>query len=166
MKCDSTSKCGSFFSLTLETKGTAETVLTFFLALLPFSVCDQLALPSRGCMSLLAWLAEQISYVSGQLFLFSNASLLRFDPCICLLPPQISKITGNIGKKAGLWVMLARRDETMPGSGYSTQNSPPQLARTGMTAACARRDASAEWSTESKQFLFHLRWDLFASTCM
>ena len=106
-------------------------MLIFFLTLLPFSACDQTTLQSQGRMPLLVWLAERSSYASGQFVLFSNANFLRFDLCACLFPPSISKMTENIGKEAALRLMLASQDETMPGSGYSTQNSPPQLARTG-----------------------------------
>lgn len=106
-------------------------------------------------MPLPARLAERSSYASGHFVLFSNANFLRFDLCACFFPPSISKMTENIGKEAALWLMLASHNETMPGSGYSTQNSPPQLARTGMPAASACRDASTEWSMESEQLLFH-----------
>lgn len=110
---------------------------------------------SQGRMPLPARLAERSSYASGHFVLFSNANFLRFDLCACFFPPSISKMTENIGKEAALWLMLASHNETMPGSGYSTQNSPPQLARTGMPAASACRDASTEWSMESEQLLFH-----------
>lgn len=46
-------------------------------------------------------------------------------------------------------LMLASRDETMPGSEYSTQNSPPQLARTGMPDASACRH---------KRWMEHEKW--------
>lgn len=58
-----------------------------------------------------------------------------------------------------LWLMLVSQDETVPGSGYSTQNSPPQLARTGMCVASACGEMSTELSMRSAECLCHMRCD-------
>lgn len=74
----------------------------------------------RASASVAGWTQQ----LCGQSVLFS--SFLRFDLLVCFLHP-FPKWLKTLARRQ-LQLMLASRDETMPGSGYDSPNPPPHLA--------------------------------------
>lgn len=130
------SKCSSSLSPTLEIKGTTKPIIVFFFNLLLQCVisvcCNHRA--TRLCQHV--WLNTAVmptdSLSSSAIPVFSG--LIYVLICFHHLFPNWLK---TLARRRTL--MLASQDETMPGSGYSTQNSPPQLARTSMPDVSACR---------------------------